>query len=101
MFDQPFGKIVVERHANLVADDRQHQEGESRDARQRHSGVEAAIGAIQRGNGLKRCRDRSELGFERYFGLAVLGRNIHTLGKSLIAQRNPLAASAKSKRKAA
>jgi IS5 family transposase len=74
---------------------------EFRDARQRHSGVEAAIGAIQRGNGLKRCRDRSELGFERYFGLAILGRNIHTLGKLLIAQRNPLAASAKSKRKAA
>jgi transposase, IS5 family len=70
-------------------------------ARLRHSGVESAIGALQRGNGLKRCRDRSELGFERYFGLAVLGRNIHTLGKLLIARRDATAAAARSKRQAA
>ena len=44
-------------------------------ARQRHPGVESAIGALQSGNGLKRCRDRSELGFERYVALAVLGRS--------------------------
>ncbi len=69
--------------------------------RLRHSGIESAIGALQRGNGLKRCRDRSELGFERYFGLAVLGRNIHTLGKLLIAQRNETSLAAKSKRQAA
>jgi len=66
-----------------------------------HSGIESAIGALQRGNGLKRCRDRSELGFERYFGLAVLGRNIHTLGKLLIQQRQEKSAAAQSKRKAA
>lgn len=69
--------------------------------RLRHSGIESAIGAMQRGNGLKRCRDRSELGFERYFGLAVLGRNIHTLGKLLIARRQATAAAAESKRQAA
>ena len=69
--------------------------------RLRHSGIESAIGALQRGNGLKRCRDRSELGFERYFGLAVLGRNIHTLGKLLIAQCNETSLAAKSKRQAA
>ena len=66
-----------------------------------HSGIESAIGALQRGNGLKRCRDRSELGFERYFGLAILGRNIHTLGKLLIQQRQEKSAAAQSKRKAA
>jgi hypothetical protein len=70
-------------------------------ARQRHSGVESTIGVLQRGNGLKRCRDCSELGFERYFGLAVLGRNIHTLGKLLIARHHGASASAQSKRKAA
>lgn len=52
-------------------------------------------------NGLKRSRDRSELGFERYLGLAILGRRIHVLGKLLIAQRKAEAASAFSKRKAA
>ena len=72
-----------------------------RQARMRHSGVESAIGAMQRGNGMERCRDRSELGFERYFGLAVLGRNIHTLGKLLIARRNEYSAAAQSKRQAA
>ena len=68
--------------------------------RQRHSGVESAIGALQSGNGLKRCRDHSEIGFERYLGLAILGRNIHTLGKLLIARRHEQSAAAYSKRKA-
>lgn len=57
-----------------------------RQARQHHPGVESAIGALQAGNGLKRCRDRSRRGYERYVGLGVLGRNLHTLGKLLLAQ---------------
>ena len=40
--------------------------------RQKHPGIESAIGALQAGNGLKRCRDHSEIGFERYLGLAIL-----------------------------
>ena len=59
-----------------------------RQARQRHAGVESAIGALQSGNGLKRSRDRSVLGFERYVALGILGRNIHTLGKILIQREN-------------
>lgn len=69
-------------------------------SRQRHSGVESAIGALQRGNGLKRCRDRSELGLERYVALAVLGRNLQTLGKLLIRQRATESEAAYSKRQA-
>lgn len=68
--------------------------------RLRHSGIESAIGAMQRGNGLKRCRDRTEAGFERYFGLAVLGRNIHTLGKLLLARHHGQTAAAYSRRDA-
>jgi hypothetical protein len=68
-------------------------------ARRRHAGVESAIGALQSGNGLKRCRDRSELGFERYVALAVLGRNLHTLGRLLIAQQHCDSQAANSKRK--
>lgn len=56
-----------------------------RQARQRHPGVESAIGALQAGNGLERCRDRSEKGFDRFVALGVLGRNLHVLGKLLIA----------------
>lgn len=56
---------------------------------QSHPGVESAIGALQSGNGLKRCRDRTEPGFERYVALGILGRNLHTLGRLLIAQQSP------------
>ena len=41
------------------------------------------------GNGLDRCRDRTEIGLERYVALAILGRNLHVLGKMLIAQQAP------------
>jgi hypothetical protein len=32
---------------------------------------------------LKRCRDRTKAGYERYVGLGVLGLNPHVLGKVL------------------
>jgi IS5 family transposase len=72
---------------------------EFRNARQSHPGIESAIGALQSGNGLKRCRDRSEKGFERYLGLGVLGRNLHVLGKLLIAREAPHSQAAQSQRK--
>ena len=70
-------------------------------AQQYHSGVESAIGALQSGNALKRCRDHSEIGFERYMRLAILGRNLHTLGRLLIAREKHDAAAGQSRRKAA
>jgi hypothetical protein len=70
-----------------------------REARQRHSGIESAIGALQAGNGLKRCRDRSEPGYERYVGLGILGRNLQTLGKLLLSGDQADCQAAKSKRK--
>jgi hypothetical protein len=72
---------------------------EFRNARQSHPGIESAIGALQSGNGLKRCRDRTEKGFERYIGLGVLGRNLHVLGKLLIAREAPQSPAAYSRRK--
>jgi transposase, IS5 family len=71
---------------------------EFRKARQSHPGIESAISALQLGNGLKRCRDRSEKGFERYIGLGVLGRNLHVLGKLLIAREAPQSQAAHSRR---
>ena len=73
---------------------------EFRQARQSHPGVESAIGALQAGNGLERCRDRTELGYERYLALGVLGRNLHTLGRLLIAAESPESEAAKSRRAA-
>lgn len=74
---------------------------EFRQARQRHPGIESAIGALQAGNGLKRCRDRSEIGFERYLALGILGRNLHNLGRILIAEEAPKSEAARSQRKVA
>jgi transposase, IS5 family len=70
-----------------------------RKARQNHPGVESAVGALQAGNGLKRCRDRQRQGYERYVGLGLLGRNLQTLGKLLLAQDQADCQAAKSKRK--
>jgi IS5 family transposase len=69
-------------------------------AKQRHSGIESAIGALQSGNGLVRCRDVGETGFERYVALAVLGRNIHALGKLMISKQSLKAAAAITQRAA-
>jgi transposase, IS5 family len=72
---------------------------EFRQARQSHPGVESAIGALQAGNGQERCRDKSKLGYERYVGLGILGRNLQVLGKLLLAQDDAKCEAAKSKRK--
>jgi hypothetical protein len=72
-----------------------------RKARQNHPGVESVIGAMQAGNGLERCRDKTDLGFERYAALGVLGRNLHTLGKLLLAQDDAECEAAHSRRKEA
>jgi hypothetical protein len=72
---------------------------EFRQARQNHPGVESAIGALQAGNGQKRCRDKSKPGYDRYVGLGILGRNLQVLGKLLLAQDDAACQAAKSKRK--
>jgi IS5 family transposase len=72
---------------------------EFRQARQSHPGIESAINALQAGNGLERCRDRSETGFNRYIVLGVLGRNLHVLGKILLAKEDADCQAAKSLRK--
>lgn len=82
---------------------KQQEEGtvEFHQARQSHPGVESAIGALQSGNGQERCRDKSKLGYDRYVGLGILGRNLQVLGKLLLAQDDAKCEAAKSKRKAA
>lgn len=87
--------------ANQAAQQEQTASIEFRNARQSHPGIESAIGALQSGNGLERCRDRTEKGFARYIGLGVLGRNLHVLGKLLIAREAPHSQAAYSRRKPA
>ena len=69
-----------------------------RRARRRHPGIESAIGALQSGNGLERCRDRGFGGYCRYVGLGMLGRNLHVLGKLLIAREDPKSEAGRSRR---
>jgi len=45
-----------------------------------HAGVEAAIHALQAGNGLGICRDKGSEAYQRYLALGVLGRNLQRLG---------------------
>jgi hypothetical protein len=86
------------RHPKKFIEATQNATVEFHASRQRHPGVESAIGALQRGNGLKRCRDRTEMGLAKYCGLAILGRNIQILGKSLISKSHPESEAARSKR---
>ncbi len=81
--------------------ERQEREAtvEFRRARRRHPGIESAIGALQSGNGQARCRDRTFGGYCRYVGLGVLGRNLHVLGKLLIARADPKCVAGQSRRK--
>lgn len=65
-----------------------------RKSQRQHSGVESAIGALQSGNGLARCRDHSQAGYARYIGLGILGRNVLLLGKLLLAAEHPQCAAA-------
>jgi len=74
---------------------------EFRQGRQKHPGIESAIGALQSGNGLDRCRDHSQIGYARYVGLGVLGRNLLTLGKLLLSREHPDCIAAASLRDAA
>ena len=68
-------------------------------ARQHHSGVESAIGALQTGNGMKRCRDHGEDNFKRYVAAGILARNFQVLGKILIAQEAAMSQAAWSLRR--
>jgi hypothetical protein len=79
---------------------RQEQEAtvEFHQSRQRHSGIESAISALQAGNGLERCRDRTEPGFSRYIQLGVLGRNLQVLGKVVLAEQDAQCQAAQSRR---
>jgi hypothetical protein len=96
-------KVVAEvscpsRNAKQYAAEVASESMESRRWRHHHAGVESVIGALQRGNGLKRCRDRTEEGLKKYLGFAVLARNLQVLGKLLIARQSPECRAATSER---
>lgn len=66
---------------------------------QNHPGVEPAIGMLQSGQ-WHGALSGSELGFERYVSLAILGRNMHTLGRRQITTEAADSVAASTRRKA-
>jgi len=55
-------------------------------ARQRHAGIESCIHALGAGNGLALCRDKKEIGYQRYVALGIMARNLQVLGTILLAK---------------
>lgn len=66
--------------------------------KKRHSAVESAINGLEN-HGLDRCLDHGIHGFRRYISLAVLSRNLQTIGHNL--QQKKLKQLQRSQRKAA
>ena len=60
---------------------------EFKQARKKHSAVEAAISTLEN-HGLDRCLDHGNNGFKRYVALAVVARNIQHLGHHIQKKKN-------------
>ena len=84
--EQLLDKVVLPRKGKLSAQDKEREHNpEFVHARYKHSAVESAINAVEN-HGLDRCLDQGLEGFKRYVGLAVVARNLQTLGR-IIQQR--------------
>jgi transposase, IS5 family len=111
--DRGFDSPANRRELPEVADEicmpiRGYKQAEEQDAeatenfqklRRRHAGIESAINALEFSNGLERCRDKTEAGYQRYVGIAILGRNLHVLGKLILSRRDPGCQAGASRRK--
>lgn len=76
--------VALPKKGRLSKKDTEHQQSaQFIAAKKKHSAVESAINALEV-HGLDRCPDRGKDGFERYVGLAILGRNIQIIGSILI-----------------
>ena len=77
-------QVILPKKGKLSAKDRELEHSETfRAARHQHSAVESAINCLEN-HGLDRCPDHGIEGFERYVFLAIIAKNIHTLGGILL-----------------
>ncbi len=80
---QILDNVILPRKGKLSAINKEIENSdEFKEARRKHSAVESSINALEN-HGLDRCRDHGLHGFKRYVGLAVLARNIQTIGHVL------------------
>lgn len=76
--------VALPKKGKLLKKDVEHQQSKTyKVAKRKHSAVESAINALEV-HGLDRCPDKGIDGFERYIGLAILGRNLQIIGSILI-----------------
>ena len=74
---------VLPKKGKLSAEDKKREyHPEFVRAKRKHSAVESDINALEV-HGLDKCPDEGLPGFKRYVALAVLGSNLHRLGKIL------------------
>src|SRR5210317_940492 len=75
--------VVLPKKGRLSVKDKEIEQSEEFvESRRKHSAVESSINALEN-HGLDRCLDHGLHGFERYFALSVLARNIQILGHLL------------------
>ena len=74
------GKVIQPRKGKLSAVCREIEHSDDfKEARRKHSAVDSSVNALEN-HGLDRCPDHGIEGFKRYIGLAVLSRDIQSLG---------------------
>lgn len=77
--------VVLPKRGGRSQTDRLREDSDQfRSIRKWHSGIESAIHALGAGNGMTVCRDKGQLGYDRYVAMAILGRNLHVLGNVLL-----------------
>jgi IS5 family transposase len=76
-------RVIMPKKGRLSATDKEREyAAEFVKARHQHSAVESTINALEN-HGLDICPDHGIDGFERYVGLAVVGRNLQIMGAIL------------------
>lgn len=76
-------RVYLPRKGRLSAINKAiEQSAEFKQARRKHSSVEASISALEN-HGLDRCRDHGIDGFKRYVGLGIIARNVQIIGHAL------------------
>ena len=71
--------VMPKKGKRNKTEQQEESKAEFQKARQQHSAVESAIASLQN-HGLKKCRNKGEVGFNKYVAVGILAFNIHKLG---------------------
>lgn len=76
-------QLILQKKGKRTQEQTDHELTEEfKEARRQHSAVESAINAVEN-HGFDRCPDKGFEAFERYVSLAIVARNIQTMGHLL------------------